>query len=84
MIVAPLAHSMESTQTTASDVYIFWLAIAASLKDIFSKGVRVTRISNRLAAKVTAIVNKQYHGSIDESPSDIYFIAFFLDTHESI
>jgi hypothetical protein len=87
VIVAPLAHSiksLESTQTTASDVYIFWLAIAASLKELFSKGVRVTGISNQLAAKVTAIVNKRYHSFIDESPSDIYFTAFFFDPCESI
>ncbi|KIJ46065.1 hypothetical protein M422DRAFT_46358 [Sphaerobolus stellatus SS14] len=62
-IIAPVAHSiksLESTQTTPADVYIFWLAIAASIKEYLGKGSNVTRISNTLAEKITKIINTRY------------------------
>ncbi|KAF8484534.1 ribonuclease H-like domain-containing protein [Russula ochroleuca] len=81
-IVGPLAHSLwslEASRANAADVFIFWLAIASNLKDIFSKSSDTTSISQTLARQVTAIINRRYKAMIDESPSDIYFTAFFLD-----
>jgi hypothetical protein len=81
-IVGPLARSLwslEASQANAADVFIFWLAIASNLKDIFSKSSDTTGISQTLARQVTAIINRRYKAMIDESPSDIYFTAFFLD-----
>lgn len=81
-IVAPLARSLwslESSQANAADVYIFWLAIAATLNALFAKNHNATGIEPALAKKVTAVINRRYRSFIDESPSDIYFSAFFLD-----
>ena len=83
-IVGPLARSLwslEASQANAADVFIFWLAIASNLKEIFSKSSEATGISRTLARQVTAIINHRYKEMIDESPSDIYFTAFFLDPH---
>jgi len=81
-IVGPLARSLwslEASQANASDVFVFWLAVASNLKDIFSKSSDATGISQTLSRRVTAIINRRYKEMIDESPSDIYFTAFFLD-----
>ena len=78
-IMAPIARSIKALEgrvTNAADVYIFWLAIAASLRKLF---LRDQDINKELAQKVTAIVNRRYKEFIDKSPTDIYFTAFFLD-----
>ena len=82
-IMAPVARSikaLEGRAANAADVYIFWLAIAASLRDLFS---RDRDIDEELAEKVTAIVNRRYKEFIDNSPTDVYFAAFFLDPRKS-
>jgi hypothetical protein len=63
-------------------VFIFWAAIAATLKELFSQGEASTAIPDALATKITAIVNKRYKAFIDESPADLYFTAFFLHPRE--
>ncbi|KAF9784289.1 ribonuclease H-like domain-containing protein, partial [Thelephora terrestris] len=81
--MAPIARSikaLEGRTANAADVYIFWLAIAASLRNIFR---RDQDIDKELAEKVTAIVNRRYKEFIDNSPTDIYFTAFFLDPRYS-
>ena len=81
--MAPIAHSikaLEGRAATAADVYIFWLAIAASLRNLFQCD---QDIDKELAEKVTAILNRRYKEFIDNSPTDIYFTTFFLDPHES-
>ncbi|KAG0700235.1 ribonuclease H-like domain-containing protein, partial [Suillus ampliporus] len=78
-IVAPIIRSLwslEAAHANASDVYIFWLAIAATLNDLFSKGTIVTGIPTSLAHEVTAIFNKRYE---EFFTNDIYFVAFALD-----
>jgi hypothetical protein len=84
-VVAPLARSLwalESSQANAADVFIFWLAIASTLHAEFAKPSENTGVTPVLAKRVTAIVNKRYKAFIDESPSDIYFTAFFLDPRQ--
>ena len=81
--MAPVARSikaLEGRAANAADVYIFWLAIAASLRDLFQDD---QDIDKELAEKVTAIVNRRYKEFIDDSPTDIYFTAFFLDPRRS-
>ena len=81
-IVNPLAcslWSLESQHANASDVYVFWLAIAATLKDLFTKSAQSLDLDHSLIQEVTAIINKRWKAFIDESPSDIYFTAFYLD-----
>ena len=71
--------SLESSSANAADVFTFWLAIATFLRWLFALGQMKTGISETLARKVTAIVNRRYKSMIDESPTDVYFTAFFLD-----
>ncbi|KAK0429635.1 hypothetical protein EV421DRAFT_1723029 [Armillaria borealis] len=80
-IIGPLARSLwalEAAQTNAADVYMFWLAIAAELRDIFSRP-EDTGIKQELAKKIIHIFLRRYKEFIDESPDDIYFIAAYLD-----
>ena len=81
-IMAPIARSikaLEARAANAADVFIFWLGIAASLCNLFSKLSQVTGITTELAGKVTRVVNRRYKEFIDNSPTDVYFAAFFLD-----
>jgi len=83
-IVAPAIQSLwslEAAHSNAADVFIFWLAIAATLKDLFSKGSHITGIPPSLAHGVTAIFNKRY---AEFFKNEIYFTAFVLDPHELI
>jgi hypothetical protein len=81
-IVAPIIWSLwslEAAHANASDVFIFWLAIAATLKDLFSKGSENTGIADSLAHEVTAIFNKRYK---EFFTNEVYFAAFTLDPRE--
>ncbi|CDO73916.1 hypothetical protein BN946_scf185016.g73 [Trametes cinnabarina] len=81
-ILAPIARaikSLEATDTTAADVYMFWLGIASSLRELFARPQGQSGVSPDLAKKITGIVNKRYKAIIDEAPTDVYFVAFFLD-----
>lgn len=80
-ILAPIARaikSLEATDATAADVYLFWLGIASSLKALFARPEDETGIPLELAQKITGIVNKRYKGIIDQAPFDIYFNTYFL------
>ncbi|KAK0477282.1 ribonuclease H-like domain-containing protein [Armillaria novae-zelandiae] len=80
-IIGPLARSLwalEAAQTNAADVYMFWLAIAAELRDLFSCP-EDTGIEPELAKKIIHIFLRRHKEFIDESPDDIYFIAAYLD-----
>ena len=82
-IMAPIARSikaLEGRAANAADVYIFWLAIAASLRKLFMQD---KDIDAGVARNVTVIVNRRYKEFIDNSPTDIYFTAFFLDPRKS-
>jgi hypothetical protein len=83
-IVAPFIcslWSLEAAHANASDVYIFWLAIQATLTDLFSKNTVVTGIQNSLANGVTAIVNKHYK---EFFAHEVYFVAFALDPRKPL
>ncbi|KAF8153915.1 ribonuclease H-like domain-containing protein [Crassisporium funariophilum] len=78
-VVAPLIRSLwslEAAHANAADVFIFWLASAATLKDLFDKDIEKTGIPQSLANEVTAIYNKRYKEFFKH---DIYFVAFLLD-----
>jgi hypothetical protein len=83
-IVAPIIRSLwalEAAHSNASDVFIFWLAIAATLQDLFKKGESVSGISRMLANEITDIYNKQYTEFFE---NDLYFTVFTLDPRMSI
>lgn len=83
-IVAPLIRSLwslEAAHANAADVFIFWLASAATLKDLFDQEFDKTGIPRSLANQVTEIYNKRYE---EFFKNDIYFVAFLLDPRMSI
>ncbi|KAH9858440.1 ribonuclease H-like domain-containing protein [Lenzites betulinus] len=84
-ILAPIARaikSLEATDATAADVFVFWLGIASTLRDLFARPEEETGISSELAQKITGIVNKRYKEIIDQAPTDVYFTTFFLHPSE--
>jgi len=81
-IVAPLIRSLwslEAAHANASDVFVFWLAAAAALEDLFSKTIHETGIPQELSNQVTAIYNARYE---EFFRNDLYFVAFLLDPRE--
>ena len=85
-IVAPIARSLwslESSQANAADVFFSWLAIASTLKELLAKSSEETGIPRDIARQVTGLINTRYKAFSDESPTDIYFTAFFLDPRQS-
>ncbi|CDO73140.1 hypothetical protein BN946_scf185007.g195 [Trametes cinnabarina] len=81
-ILAPITRSIKSlktTDTTAADVYIFWLGIASTLRKLFAWPQEQSGIPSDLTKKIIRIINKRYKAIIDESPTDVYFVTFFLD-----
>ncbi|KAJ4500079.1 ribonuclease H-like domain-containing protein [Lentinula lateritia] len=65
----------------AADVYVFWLAIAATLKNLFLDEQAISKLglTSECIQDIIRIVNKRYKDFIDDSPTDIYFSAFYLD-----
>ena len=85
-VLAPIGRaikSLEAADTTAGDVFAFWLAIASTLRELFGRGESHTGIGTALAQKITTIVNKRYKDVIDHSPTDVYFVSFFLNPSTS-
>lgn len=67
--------SLEAAHATASDVFVFWMAIGAFLDDIFNKPADVG-ITLSLASEIRMIYNRHYK---EFFASDLYFTAFALD-----
>jgi hypothetical protein len=81
-IVAPIIRSLwslEAAHANAADVFIFWLAISATLNHLFSQGTDKTGITITLANGVTAVFNKRYKEFFS---NEVYFTAFALDPRE--
>ena len=79
-VVAPCIcslWSLEAASANASDVFIFWLAIASVLRNLLSKDVNETGISVELAKEISDVFNSRYQAFF--STSNIYFVAFTLD-----
>ncbi|KAF9539892.1 hypothetical protein CPC08DRAFT_651083, partial [Agrocybe pediades] len=83
-IVTPLIRSLwslEAAHANASDVFIFWLSMAATLKQLFDKDANITGIPRSLATDVTTIYNNRY---AEFFRSEIYFAAYLLDPRYSL
>ncbi|KAA1478980.1 hypothetical protein DENSPDRAFT_788642, partial [Dentipellis sp. KUC8613] len=78
-IVEPFIRSLwslESSTANAADVYVFWLAIAAHIRELFNKGEVQTGIPVILAEEVINIFNDRHDEFFE---NDLYFTAFALD-----
>ncbi|KAG9100718.1 hypothetical protein FS749_013407 [Ceratobasidium sp. UAMH 11750] len=80
-ILEPLARAiscLESTQSTISDVYFFWLAALAALNRHFSSTTS-TLLTPEDISRLQAIIYYRFNEAINEAPTDSYITAFFLD-----
>ncbi|KAJ8584996.1 hypothetical protein M405DRAFT_746027, partial [Rhizopogon salebrosus TDB-379] len=78
-IVGPFVRSLwalEASHANASDVFVFWLAIAATLEELFGKGEDESGIPASLVRRITAIFNRRWK---EFFTNDVYFVAFALD-----
>jgi hypothetical protein len=78
LICNPFAHSLwcfEAANANGSDMFIFWLAIAAYLTDLFLKS-ELTGIPVSLSNKITQIFNTCYNKFFKNK---FYFVMLCLD-----
>lgn len=79
-ILAPMAKSitcLESTHSTVSDVYVFWLACMAGVYDAISSNSGSMDLSDKDTIREAA--QARWLQMIDRAPCDIYFAGFMLN-----
>ena len=79
-IIAPLIRSLwalEALRANVSDVWVFFMACAAHLRELFDKAPGETGISRELANKVIDLFNDRYDEFFIDK--EIYFSAFIMD-----
>jgi hypothetical protein len=84
-VLTPFAKtiaSLESSQSNPADVYLFWLAILASLKRLFDDDTAGFSVSE--AGEIRAIANARFRELLQEGPDDCYISAFYLNPSMSI
>ena len=86
-VIEPFARAIEclgATNAMAADVFLFWHAIFATLRELLLEPQDKTGITPTLSRKIVTTVNKHYRAFINNGPTDIYFAAFFLDARKSL
>lgn len=79
LVIGPIAKSikcLESSHSTVADVYLFWLAIMASLEDLIENDKLA--LSMPVIEKIRRLCNWRFNKMINDSPSDIFITGFFL------
>ena len=82
-IVTPLIWSLwslEVAHANASYVFLFWLASAATLKDLFDRRDTIG-LSDEMVEAVMGIYNKWYE---EFFRNDLYFVAFILGPRKCV
>lgn len=75
----PGARSIECTsagQASAADIYLYWLATMASIKDVL--GDEGLGIPTYVADEVRGIVNARWREFFLEGPTQLHLAAFYL------
>jgi len=87
MPIARAIQCLESATTNAADVYRYWLAIVAQLKDLFERDNLLRdkmKYPQNVKEDLRRIVNYRFKALIDsERAMNIYLLAFALDPGES-
>jgi hypothetical protein len=79
-IIGPFAKSikcLESSHSTAADVFVFWLATISHLDQLFRD--HKLGIPGGVKEDIRAITNRRFNGMINDGPTDIYLTAFVLN-----
>lgn len=77
-LLAPIAKSitcLESTHSTVSDVYLFWLAVTAEIHKMLSDD----GLPNSVKEFIRRTVNYRFNQMVNDAPSDVYITGFILD-----
>lgn len=84
-VLAPIAKAitcLESTHSTVSDVYIFWLAVAATIHQIIVENV--DKLPIPVLEEIRKAVNFRFNQMINDGPDDVYLTGFILDPRKLI
>lgn len=79
-VLAPVAKAitcMESTQSNVSDVYVFWLAVTATIHQIIIEDV--TGLPSDVIEDIHKAVNFRFNQMVNDAPDDIYHTGFMMD-----
>ncbi|PIL29837.1 hypothetical protein GSI_08044 [Ganoderma sinense ZZ0214-1] len=79
-VLAPMAKSitcLESTHSTVSDVYVFWLACMAGVYDAITSNSDSMSLSDKDTIREAA--QARWLQMIEHAPCDVYFAGFMLD-----
>jgi hypothetical protein len=79
-VLSPIAKAvqcLESSHSTAGDVFLFFLAIASSYKEFLSAGAQGLSIKDQESIRKS--INYRFRQQIDNNACDIYFASFILD-----
>jgi hypothetical protein len=79
-VLAPIAKAitcLESTHSTVSDVYLFWLAVTATIHQIITEDI--TGLPTEVTEEIQRAVNYRFDQMVNDAPSDVYFTGFLLD-----
>jgi hypothetical protein len=79
-VLAPVAKAitcMESTQSNVSDVYVFWLAVTATIHQIITEDI--TGLPSDVTEDIRKAVNFRFNQMVNDAPDDVYHTGFMLD-----
>jgi hypothetical protein len=79
-VLAPVAKAitcMELTQSNVSDVYVFWLAVTATIHQIIIEDV--TGLPSDVIEDICKAVNFQFNQMVNDAPDDVYHMGFMMD-----
>src|SRR3978361_1618438 len=89
-ILEPLARAckcLESSKSTVSDVYVFWLGVLATYENLFCRNddqLSGLRLPSEVLESIRQIVNARWSEFIDGSGQTIYLAGLFLDPRFSL
>ncbi|TFK82609.1 hypothetical protein K466DRAFT_499999, partial [Polyporus arcularius HHB13444] len=81
-VLEPIGKSiecLESTHSTVSDVYLFWLACMASIHDII---VHDDNLETSVKEDIRQATNRRWIQMIEQAPCNVYYTGFFFDPRE--
>jgi hypothetical protein len=79
-VLAPIAKAitcLESTHSNVSDVYLFWLAVTATIHQIITEDI--TGLPIHVTEEIRQAVNYRFNQMVNDAPCDVYLTGFILD-----
>ncbi len=68
---------LEAAQTTPADVYLFWVAMMAAMKDAL--GNQKLGLPASVCSEIRGIINFRWRGFFLDGPSQLHLTAFYLN-----